>query len=122
MFRPDSVYVQVRRNAFRVRNASRNSEVSVTAEAPFSTAKLLVGKFSAAEPVLAKAIKQVAKSLLGVGPIIVIHPMEMSEGGLSEVEDRVLRDVAEGAGGSKVIVWVGKELSDEEVIAQAKSG
>jgi hypothetical protein len=39
----------------------------------------------------------------------------MAEGGLSEVEERVLKEVAIGAGASKVVVWVGRELSDGEV-------
>ena len=37
------------------------------------------------------------------------------EGGLSEVEERALREVAIGAGASKGVVWVGHELSDAEV-------
>jgi len=39
----------------------------------------------------------------------------MIEGGLSEVEERALREVAMAAGASKVVVWVGHELSDAEV-------
>jgi len=39
----------------------------------------------------------------------------MTEGGLSEVEERVLRELAMCAGASKVVVWVGHELSDAEV-------
>ena len=39
----------------------------------------------------------------------------MIEGRLSEVEERVLRELAMGAGASKVVVWVGHELSDAEV-------
>jgi rod shape-determining protein MreB and related proteins len=48
-------------------------------------------------------------------PRIVIHPLEMVEGGLSEVEERIFREVAISAGASKVIVWVGKDLNDAEV-------
>lgn len=43
----------------------------------------------------------------------------MIEGGLSPVEERALRELAFGAGGHKVVIWVGKELSNEEVIEKA---
>jgi len=45
----------------------------------------------------------------------------MIEGGLSQVEERVLRELAAGAGARKVFVWVGHELSDQEVIQRANT-
>ena len=48
-------------------------------------------------------------------PRVIIQPLELIEGGLSEIEERVLHELARGAGASKVIVWVGPELSDAEV-------
>jgi len=44
-------------------------------------------------------------------PRVLIQPLEMTEGGLSEVEDRLFRELALGAGARKVVIWVGKELS-----------
>jgi rod shape-determining protein MreB len=44
-----------------------------------------------------------------------MHPLEMTEGGLSEIEKRILNELAIGAGAMKVVVWVGPELSDTEV-------
>jgi hypothetical protein len=39
----------------------------------------------------------------------------MAEGGLSEIEDRIFRELAIGAGARRISVWVGPELSDAEV-------
>ena len=111
-----SVYVRVRRNRFDVRHLESGTESSALAETPFTTTRLLVGRFGAAELALKKAFKQVfAGRLFAVSPQVVIQPMEMAEGGLSEIEDRVLRELAIAAGARKVTVWVGHELSDDEV-------
>lgn len=110
------VYLKVRRNRFEAKNLSTGSgwESSIAQE-PFTTVRLLVGKFSAAEPVLLKLIKEIQpKSLFKKRFKVVIQPMEMVDGGLSEVEDRIFRELALGAGAIKVIVHIGKELSDSE--------
>jgi actin-like ATPase involved in cell morphogenesis len=91
-------------------------EATVVAQTPFTTTRLLVGQFVVAQNTLKEALKQVSKeSLFAVSPYIVIHPLEMVEGGLSEIEERIFREVAIGAGASKVVVWFGHELNDAEV-------
>jgi hypothetical protein len=52
-------------------------------------------------------------------PRTIIHPLSMVEGGLSAVEQRVLLEVADNAGSKRVLVWVGEELSDEQVLEKA---
>ncbi|WP_409422744.1 hypothetical protein ABHF91_07015 [Pseudaeromonas sp. ZJS20] len=110
------VYVKVRRNRFEAKNLSTGSgwESSNTQE-PFTTDRLLVGQFSAAEPVLLKLTKEIQpKSLFKKRSKVVIQPMEMGDGGLSEVVERIFRELALGAGAIKVILHIGKELSDSE--------
>jgi rod shape-determining protein MreB and related proteins len=120
-FFENTVYVVVKRNQFRVRHIESSTEAAFEAQPPFSTPRLLIGQFQAAESLLKRAVKQMAKSgFLSVSPQVVIHPLEMLDGGLSEVEERVLREVAMGAGASKVVVWVGPQLTDAEVKAKAK--
>ncbi|MES9814134.1 MAG: 1-pyrroline-5-carboxylate dehydrogenase [Candidatus Thiodiazotropha sp.] len=117
-----TVYVKVAKNQFQVRHIEDKKEVTVTAVEPFTTKRLLVGEFMAAEKYLKQGVKKVHEGRwFPASPVIVIHPLEMIEGGLSEVEERVLKEVATGAGASKVIVWVGHELSDHEVIQHARN-
>jgi len=112
----NAVYVKVRRNQFQVLSLKSGFETTVVAQTPFTTTRLLVGQFVVAQNTLKDALKQITKgSLLAVSPYIVIHPLEMVEGGLSEIEERIYREVAIGAGASKVVVWVGHELNDSEV-------
>ena len=74
-----------------------------------------------AENCLMTALKELdyGKTYLS-DPTTVIHPIDMTEGGLSEVEHRIFLEVAYGAGSKKVMVWLGSELEDNEVLQQAK--
>jgi len=117
-----NVYVKVYKNKFTVKNVAKNNEVVLSAVKPFTTTRLLVGEFNNAEVLLKEALKKLyTDNWLAPSPIVVIQPMDMIEGGLSPVEDRILRELAIGAGGRKVIVWVGKELTNEEVIEKSKT-
>ena len=54
-------------------------------------------------------------------PIALVHPVEMVEGGLSEVEERVFLELARGAGARKAVVYVGPDLGDDGVRAKLES-
>ena len=115
-FFSNAMYVKVRRNQFQVRSLKSGLDVTSVAQTPFTTTRLLIGQFAVAEKALKDALKQVSKgSFLAVSPDIVIHPLEMVEGGLSEIEERIIHEIAIGAGAKKVVVWVGHELNDDEV-------
>ena len=113
-------YVKVKRNKFIIRNIGTDKEAELSAIPAFTTKRLLVGEFSVAEQLLKSGINKVHTGILIASPIIVIHPLEMVEGGLSQIEDQALRELAAGAGARKVLVWVGHELTDDEVRAKAK--
>jgi rod shape-determining protein MreB len=77
---------------------------------------MLVGNFTHAEALLKKAVRQVlSHSIFRPAPTILMHPLEKLEGGLSQIEERVLREMALGAGARKVVLWTGQALSDDEV-------
>jgi rod shape-determining protein MreB len=111
-----TMYVRLSRNKIKVRLVEAGTDVEISAAAPFSTQRLLVGDFANAEAAIKKAFRQA----MGTGwfvpsPDVVMHQLEMTEGGLSEVEQKILWELAIGAGARKAIVWVGPELSDSEV-------
>lgn len=113
------VYVQVYKNKFVVR-ACDGSNRSVTAipETPFTTCRLLVGDFLPAENTLQSAVKQLqGKGLHIKTPAIVMHPMEMLEGGLCMVEEKLFRELAMGAGAHKVALHTGAELNQSQILA-----
>jgi rod shape-determining protein MreB len=111
-----TVYIQVRKNQFHLRSLESGTDLTVVAQEPFTTSRCLIGQFGQAESLLRRALKRLPKNgFFAVALRIVIHPVEMVEGGLSEVEERVFREVALGAHASKVVVWVGRALSDADV-------
>ncbi|OGB24097.1 MAG: hypothetical protein A3I66_11545 [Burkholderiales bacterium RIFCSPLOWO2_02_FULL_57_36] len=68
-----------------------------------------------------KLLKRLVKELVGnfwfaPAPCILVHAMEMTDGGLSQIEERTLLELGLGSGGRKVKVYVGPELSDQAVI------
>ncbi|MBI5634676.1 MAG: hypothetical protein HZA15_14495 [Nitrospirae bacterium] len=110
------IYIKVYANRFRLKVAEEgNREIDISASEPFTTERLIVGNFEPAVKILKEGIKKAYGKRL-VKPIIVIHPLEKIEGGLSQIEKRVLKDLGEGAGARKVYFWVGPELSDSEIL------
>ena len=119
----NTIYVQVRKDAFRLRHIESRKDREMAAQAPFTTARLLVGQFREAASLLRKALRELGSGgLFRVSPAVIIHPTEMVEGGLSEVEERVFRELALGAGARSVFVHVGKPLTDAEVVAVSRNG
>ncbi|GAB2902420.1 hypothetical protein GCM10027180_35900 [Microbulbifer echini] len=70
---------------------------------PYTTTRLLVGTFLLAVECLKGGLKEIgATGLFKPKPILHLEAKEMSEGGLSEVEQRCLGEMAYAAGARKV--------------------
>lgn len=112
------LYIKVRKNRFEAKNLSSNSIwETIHSELPFTTERLLVGTFSAAEPALTKLMKNITpNSLFKKSPQVVVQPMELVHGGLSEVEERTFKELALGSGAFKVVLHTGPELTDSEAV------
>lgn len=79
---------------------------------PFSHPRLLVNGFEKAEKVLQHGIREVCNArIFNPSPVVVIHPREKLEGGITDVECRLFRELALGAGARKVLLHVGEELA-----------
>jgi len=48
-------------------------------------------------------------------PIMILHPLQNLDGGISQAEVRMLMDVGIAAGARVAMVWTGRELSDYEI-------
>lgn len=118
-----AIYIKVYENRFVLKLLEEGeSPITVVASEPFTTKRLLVGQFMTAQDALKRGFKEIfSGKWFFPSPAVVIHPLEKIEGGLSEVEDRVFKELAAGAGARKVTVWVGHELSDKEAHQRANS-
>jgi rod shape-determining protein MreB and related proteins len=79
---------------------------------PFSHPRVLLADFLVAEKILQHAIKQIHKTrYFAPAPRVIFQPMEKTEGGLSAIEERALRELCLGAGARQVLIHLGAELS-----------
>lgn len=88
-----------------------------TIEKHFHHPRALVGDFKVAENELVKAVSP----LLGNGfikrtPIFIMHQREMIEGGLTQIEIKVLTELGLGAKAREAHVWQKHQLSDQEIL------
>lgn len=84
----------------------------IEASNPFSHPRLLVNDFLKAEKILYHGVRIVfGRRVFPPSPVIVIHPREKLEGGLTAIECRVFRELCLGAGARVVHLHVGDELN-----------
>ena len=90
---------------------------------PFNHPRSLVADFTAAEQVLRLLVRRATgQSFFTLAPIIFIHPLGEPEGGFTALEYRAFRELALGAGASRVYLLEGKLLTDREILQLAKEG
>lgn len=78
---------------------------------PLSHPRTILGNFQVAEKLVQYGVKKVlGNRLFGPAPIAIIHPMEKLEGGLTDIEQRALTELALSAGAREVVIHTGSEL------------
>jgi rod shape-determining protein MreB len=113
------VYVQLKKNAFNVYHVQKDKSLEVQASTPFSTDRLAIGNFAPALETLKKALVQISpKSLFRVSPKLIMHQLYPVDDELSQVEERVLRELAVFAGSRQIYIWSGNPLSKEQLLGK----
>lgn len=87
---------------------------------PLDHPRSIISDYTLAEQLLRYAVKHVLRSGgstwgLAPSPHIVLHPPSDPAGGYTQVELRALRELGMGSGASKVTLWHGTPLSDEDL-------
>lgn len=79
---------------------------------PFSHPRSFVGNFACAEKILQHGVYVIHnKSFIRAAPRMIIHQLEKTEGGLSDIEERVLHELGAGAGAREVIIYHGNRIN-----------
>jgi rod shape-determining protein MreB len=112
------LYVQVSINRVVARNIDTGQSSTQASVQPFSHPRMLVGNFTEAQATVKRAVAEAKGSGVLKVVRVLMHPIELTSGGLSQVEERVLHELALGAGASKAVVWVGAVLSNDAVSAK----
>src|SRR5687767_2975467 len=117
MFRTQKAYIQIRRNQITVINLNTGAEASRLAGRPFSTQRVVLASFDPAKETVMAAIRDLGLKTTLLALKVVIQQLEGAEGGLSDIEKRALREIAEMAGARKVHIVEGEqELSIAEAL------
>ncbi len=83
---------------------------------PFAHPRSLVSDFTVGEQVLKAFLRRIqGDSVIAASPRVIMHPQGEPEGGYTQVEVRAMHEMAIGAGASRVNVWHGRALTDEEL-------
>lgn len=123
MFKPRLIYLKIRRDHVEVTDLKNYETVSKRALQPFSSIRNVVSNFNNAYDTIELALKElgVRRKFFHPSLKILIHQLEGLEGGLSDIEKRALRDLAENAGAEKVIILEQSQtISVEQALAKLK--
>ncbi len=115
MFKTQIFYVKIRENSFNIKCIDSGENIVLNAKTPFSSKRLLIGEFEVAEKLLRSGFKKLIKGF--IAPIAVMHPLELVDDKLSGVEEKIFREIALSAGARKVKLWLGDELTDQELLS-----
>lgn len=121
LFKPLPVYIKIFSNKIEVTDLKTGNSLIKVAVDQFSNERLVIANFQNAETLLRSALKELLKlrSFLQPSLKVVIQQMEKLEEGLSQVEIRALRDIAEMAGASHVtVIGHAKPLSQYEALLE----
>ena len=102
-------------------NAAAKQTPGVTVLNGFAHPRSLLSDFELAEKTLRLFLKEVDCRKFKLTPFIpgklILHPLEKTEGGLTQIERRAWEDLGYRVMAKKVWVWVGRALFDHEILA-----
>ncbi len=78
---------------------------------PFKHSRSFIADFMCAEKILQHGIYTMHKSKIRPAPRVIIHQLEKTDGGLTDIEERVLRELALGAGAREVVIYLGCKIN-----------
>ncbi|MEQ9863918.1 YjaA family stress response protein [Pectobacterium aroidearum] len=116
-----SLYIRIYRDTLTVRNVETKQEVTEKSETPFTTTRLLLGQMIPAMKLLDRLTRKVAANRLinlFSSHNVIIHAMEMNEGGHSQVEFASYIELAKSISPQGKHIYVCSKnvpLTDQEV-------
>ncbi|WP_432719608.1 hypothetical protein R0381_000254 [Jeongeupia wiesaeckerbachi] len=115
----DTFYIKISKNTITIRCIETQEQATATSE--FSSNRLLVGNFTNADKTIKELVSRVTARRFYKIPVAVIHPLEMVDGGLSQIEERIFKELALSSGARKAYIHLGPLLNDSSVLATTKT-
>ncbi|MFT5534537.1 MAG: rod shape-determining protein MreB [Burkholderiaceae bacterium] len=101
---------------------ARNAAFTQSAELinPFNHPRILLGDSILGQQLLKSFIHRLDRTWwFALTTRVVMHPTGFHTGSFTQAECRTFCEMALGAGASQVVLWLGRELSDQEVQSTA---
>lgn len=111
MFSQHVLYVTINKDHITIDNFDANKQEMITGA--FSNARLDIAHFQTCEAQLKEAISRVQSKSLLQSLTLVMHQQVLNDGGLCEIEERILLELGLGSGASKVFIWHDEPLTSE---------
>jgi hypothetical protein len=109
MFKTIRLYIKLRRDFVEITNLETGDTASQRAVVPFSGARNVVGNFSNTQQAIEGVLRELGvKASFWTGLKVLIHQLEDTEGDLSDIEKRALRDLGEMTGARRVYLAEGE--------------
>lgn len=122
LFKDDLLYFKIWKNEVEIIDVEKGIKLKEKSNTPFSSLRLLIADFEIAEEFFKKVLKKLKKNnKIMRNYSILCHPMELTEGGLSETEKRIFLESCGRLNGRLVKIWEGDELTNRQVIEKLKS-
>ena len=115
MLRPDTIYVKIYADRFVLKNVETSEVAEIRREPGFRSPRTLIGHFTSTEKEFREGFGKVRRGFFS--PWVLMHPMELIEGGVTQVESRALIELASGCGARRAGIWQGSELAGDRVRA-----
>ena len=97
------------------KRAQFKDPVNVTIHNAFKHPRTFLSNFEIAEATLRYFVYKIVQRNFLVKPIIIFHPTENIEGGVTQIERRGLRELGISVGARETYVWTGRLLTDGEL-------
>ncbi|WP_372770829.1 hypothetical protein [Pseudoalteromonas sp.] len=111
MFNQHVLYITINKDHITIDNFAAKKQEVITGA--FSNTRLAIAHFLTCEAKLKEAIKRVQSKSLLQSLTLVMHQKVLNDGGLCEIEERILLELGLGSGASKVFIWQGEPLTSE---------
>ena len=94
------------------KNAKYLSAPNIRVLNPFKHSRSFVADFLCAEKVLQHGVyTRHNNPIIRPSPRVIIHQLDKTEGGLTDIEERVLRELAISAGAREVVIYLGCKIN-----------
>ncbi|MCP4346496.1 MAG: rod shape-determining protein [Desulfobacterales bacterium] len=93
------------------------NDTTISIHNGFSHPRVCINDFEIAQATLMHFIRKALNKKILIRPIMIMHPKGNLKGGLSQIEDRAIKELATASGAQKCYVWVGRRLKEIEMIS-----